>query len=71
MSPSKVGTETATKPLRAPPIDMKLEVVVIPVSNVDRARASMPASVGGSTPTLSPARPFVSYSSRLLARRVR
>jgi catechol 2,3-dioxygenase-like lactoylglutathione lyase family enzyme len=38
MSRSKVGTETATKPLRAPPVDMKLEVVVIPVSDVDHAK---------------------------------
>jgi hypothetical protein len=38
MSRAKVLSETATKPPRARRVDMKLEVVVIPVSDVDRAK---------------------------------
>ena len=39
MSSTKVRCETGTKPARARGVDMKLEVVVIPVSDVDRAKA--------------------------------
>jgi len=38
MSSTKVRSKTASKPTRARSIDMKLEVLVIPVSNVDRAK---------------------------------
>jgi catechol 2,3-dioxygenase-like lactoylglutathione lyase family enzyme len=38
MSSTKVRHETVTKPARARGVDMKLEVVVIPVSDVDRAK---------------------------------
>jgi catechol 2,3-dioxygenase-like lactoylglutathione lyase family enzyme len=38
MSPTKARGETAPKPTAAERIDMKLEVVVIPVSDVDRAK---------------------------------
>ena len=34
-------------------MDMKLEVVVIPVADVDRAKISTASSAGGSTPTSS------------------
>jgi catechol 2,3-dioxygenase-like lactoylglutathione lyase family enzyme len=39
MSSTQVQSETATETARARTIDMKLEVVVIPVSDVDRAKA--------------------------------
>lgn len=35
-------------------VDMKLEIVVIPVSDVDRAKSSTGGSGGGSTPTSPP-----------------
>jgi catechol 2,3-dioxygenase-like lactoylglutathione lyase family enzyme len=38
MSGTQVGSRTATDPVSAGTTDMKLEVVVIPVSNVDRAK---------------------------------
>ncbi len=38
MSSTQVCSETAIKTSRAPTVDMKLEVVVIPVSDVDRAK---------------------------------
>ena len=41
--------ETATR--SAGTVDLKLEVVVIPVADVDHARSSTPAWAGGSTPT--------------------
>jgi catechol 2,3-dioxygenase-like lactoylglutathione lyase family enzyme len=39
MSSTHVRSETATETLRTRPVDMKLEVVVIPVSDVDRAKS--------------------------------
>ena len=51
--------------------DMKLEVVVIPVSDVDRAKAFYErARAGGSTPTSRPATTSASSSSRRRARRL-
>ena len=38
MSSTQVRSETAIETPRAQPVDMKLEVVVIPVSDVDRAK---------------------------------
>ena len=37
-------------------VDMKFEIVVIPVSDVDRAKTFYAASDGGSTPTSTTAR---------------
>ena len=39
MSSTQVRSETATETPRARTVDMKLEVVVIPVSDVDRAKS--------------------------------
>ena len=39
MSSTQVRSETAIETPRARRVDMKLEVVVIPVSNVDRAKS--------------------------------
>ena len=39
MSSAQVRSETAIETPRARAMDMKLEVVVIPVSDVDRAKA--------------------------------
>jgi catechol 2,3-dioxygenase-like lactoylglutathione lyase family enzyme len=39
MSTTEARTETATKTAKGETVDMKLEVVVIPVSDVDRAKA--------------------------------
>ena len=47
-------------------VDMKLEVVVIPVSDVDRAKESTQGSDGGSMPIASPVTISVWFSSRLL-----
>ena len=46
MSSTQVSSETASETPRARTVDMKLEIVVIPVSNVDRATVranSLPA----------------------------
>ncbi len=40
----------AVKPPQVRTSDMKLEVIVIPVANVDRAKGFMAAWAGGSTP---------------------
>ena len=52
-------------------VDLKLEVVVIPVSDVDRAKPFYEASAGGPTPTSPSATPSASSSSRLPARAAR
>ena len=49
-------------------MDMKLEVVTLPVSDVDRAKASIRASDGGSTSTWPSATPSGPCSSRRLTR---
>ena len=54
MSNPQVRSEPAIEAPRAQRVDMKLEVVVIPVSDVDRAKSSMGAWGGGSTPTSPP-----------------
>jgi hypothetical protein len=38
MSGTEERSETAAETPRAPTVDMKLEIVVIPVSDVDRAK---------------------------------
>ena len=45
-----VRPNTATNDPRVGTVDLKLEVVTIPVSDVDRAQAFYRASAGGSTP---------------------
>ena len=55
MSNTQVRSETAIETPRARTVDMKLEVVVIPVSDVDRAKEFYgEPRVGGSTPTSPP-----------------
>jgi hypothetical protein len=54
MSTKEVRISDATSDSSVARVDMKLEVVVIPVSDVDRAKSSTEGLVGGSTPT-SPA----------------
>ena len=54
MSSTQVRSETAIETPRARTVDMKLEVVVIPVSDVDRAKDFTATWVGGSTPTSPP-----------------
>ena len=51
MSNAQARSETATETPRAQTVDMKFEIVVIPVSDVDRAKSFTAAWVGGSTPT--------------------
>ena len=50
MTRIQVRGETAVETPRARTVDMKLEVVVIPVSDVDRAMRFLVTWVGGSTP---------------------
>ena len=52
MSSTQARRETAIETPRA--VDMKLEVVVIPVSDVDRANHFYGGLGWGSTPTLRP-----------------
>ena len=52
-------------------MDMKLEVVLVPVSDVDRAKASMSRWGGGSTPTSRSVTTSGSCSSRRPARHAR
>jgi hypothetical protein len=47
--------KTAIDTAKAKAVDMKLEVVVIPVSDVDRAKHFIPTSAGDSMPTSPPA----------------
>ena len=48
---TQIREERATEVPNAQAIDMKLEVVVIPVSDVERSNASTEVSGGGSTQT--------------------
>jgi extradiol dioxygenase family protein len=68
---SSTRSESAIESSRARTVDMKLEVVVIPVSDVDRAKRFYGAWVGGSTPTWPVVTSFGSYSLRHRARRAR
>ena len=54
MSSTQVHSETAIETPRARTVDMKLEVVVIPVSDVDRAKEFYGSLGGGSMPTSPP-----------------
>ena len=53
MSQLDTATERDVAP-SAGTVDMKLEVVVIPVSDVDRAKSFYGTSAGGSMPTSPP-----------------
>jgi hypothetical protein len=55
MSSTDASTDTSPASPEAGTIDMKLEVVTLPVSDVDRANASTRASDGGSKSTSSSA----------------
>jgi hypothetical protein len=57
MSSTGVGADTATEVPKAGTVDMKLEVVTLPVSDVERASAFTRAWAGA--PTSSPARTSV------------
>jgi hypothetical protein len=50
-----VGSTSSTETAELGTIDMALEVVTVPVSDVERANASIRAWDGGWTPTLPPA----------------
>ena len=60
MTSTAAGSENAAARM----VDLKLEVVVIPVSDVDRAKASTATSDGGSTPTSRSTTGSASSSSR-------
>ena len=51
MSTKEVSKNEETKSTSVADLDMKLEVVVIPVSDVDRAKSFYLSSDGGSMPT--------------------
>ena len=55
MSTTEVLSKDATSDLDVARVDTKLEIVVIPVSDIDRRRSSTRASGGGSTPTTTTA----------------
>jgi predicted enzyme related to lactoylglutathione lyase len=63
--------QRATGVPTAATVDLKLEVVVIPVSDVDSAKRFYEGRGGGSMPTLPPARTGGWSSSRLRDRRAR
>ena len=71
MTNTQAQSETAVEPPKARGVDMKLEVVVIPVSDVDRAKHFYASWAGGSTATSSAVTTSASCSSRLRARRPR
>ena len=69
MSTTDVTTERATREARTPNVDLKLEVVVIPVADPDRVEGVLRAdSGGGSTPTSRSTTTSASSSSRRPAR---
>jgi hypothetical protein len=51
MSTATIRSKDATADARVGKVDMKLEVITIPVSDVDRAKEFYGVSAGGSTPT--------------------
>ena len=53
MSTDSTGSKTPIETPRAQTVDVRFEIVVIPVSDVDRAKRFY--GVGGSTPTSPPA----------------
>ena len=61
MSTTATRRKDATTDARVGKVDLKLEVVTIPVSDVDRAKTFYGASGGGSTPTSH--RPVTMWSS--------
>ena len=72
MSSTQIRSETGVANPRARKVDLKLEVVVIPVSDVERAKRFYGGAwAGGSTPTSSSVTTFGGSSSRLPVRRAR
>ena len=67
MSTKEVRSNEAAGGMSVANLDMKLEVVVIPVSDTDRAKEFYLGLGGGSTPTVLPVTTSVWSSSRLLA----
>ena len=67
MSTKEVSKNEETKSTSVADLDMKLEVVVIPVSDVDRAKSSTQGSGGGWMPTAPPVTTSAWSSSRLPA----
>jgi hypothetical protein len=65
MSPAEVRNNNTTGSASSLAVDMKLEVVVIPVSDIDRAKEFYARLAGGSTPTAPSAITSVWPSSRL------
>jgi hypothetical protein len=57
--PERAGIDRcrSARERRAPAVDMKLEVVVVPVSDIDAAKQSTRVWGGGWTRTSEPARP--------------
>lgn len=51
MSSTQVSREKATEASGAAGVPLRLEVVVIPVTDIDRAKSFYGARGGGSTPT--------------------
>jgi len=54
MSTTQMSSEHTTQTPTAGTVDLKLEVVVLPVSDVDRAKRFYEAWAGGSTPISPP-----------------
>ena len=71
MSTNEVLCKGACEDAIVARVDMKLEAVVIPVADVDRAKSSTRNSGGGSTPTFPLVTASGSSSSRRRARGAR
>lgn len=56
MSSTQISSDNAADGIPMGIIDMKLEVILVPVSDVDRAKGFYQASAFGSTPTSPSAR---------------
>jgi len=70
MSTTAIASKDASADARGGRVDMKLEVITIPVSDLDRAKQFYVGLGGGSTPTSATAAPACS-SSPLRAHRAR
>jgi predicted enzyme related to lactoylglutathione lyase len=71
MNQTSTGVEQQKSGPSGARVDMKLEVHVIPVSDVERAKQFYHAWVGGSTQIWCPERTFASCSSHLQAQGAR
>jgi len=67
MGTKPVRMSEASSEAKPKPVDMKFEIVVIPVSDVDRRRTSTRSLAGGSTPTTLTMTTSACSSSRRLA----